>query len=408
MRVPQHQVKQGILHPEQLVRDTALHCFCDSFTDDPTVMPVAIQAIETFGWDGAFEFPSRVGELIQTEETLLWFIDQLNRMGYPRTSKDAEHCFRLGAIIAQADVSLLMRHDEVLMGLEGLPAEPREDMAERLRLMTIDTDALWWEMEEFCQGARGKQYTNKSDLRHVFRLAEAIGRDGSYADRVLTLLSRSPAAWITPLASRIAGEMRLEPAVPLLVASLAQDGGDVLNEQCARCFAKVGTDTAVKVICQGFAAAPRHYRLLSSGALGNIRSELVVAKCLELSQREEASDIKGKLIRAALNNFSPDAIEPARQFVLGKGSQVRRELVAVAMLAGVSFPELARWTEAEKYDAQQRKHQPAPSLDRTARPSALDPLSKPAPLVRKQRAGRNDPCPCGSAKKYKKCCGKNE
>ena len=22
--------------------------------------------------------------------------------------------------------------------------------------------------------------------------------------------------------------------------------------------------------------------------------------------------------------------------------------------------------------------------------------------------GRNDPCPCGSGKKYKKCCGKNE
>ena len=23
------------------------------------------------------------------------------------------------------------------------------------------------------------------------------------------------------------------------------------------------------------------------------------------------------------------------------------------------------------------------------------------------RAGRNDPCPCGSGKKYKKCCGNN-
>ena len=23
----------------------------------------------------------------------------------------------------------------------------------------------------------------------------------------------------------------------------------------------------------------------------------------------------------------------------------------------------------------------------------------------KQKVGRNDPCPCGSGKKYKKCCG---
>jgi hypothetical protein len=30
----------------------------------------------------------------------------------------------------------------------------------------------------------------------------------------------------------------------------------------------------------------------------------------------------------------------------------------------------------------------------------------PKPLVREPKIGRNDPCPCGSGKKYKKCCGK--
>ncbi len=38
-------------------------------------------------------------------------------------------------------------------------------------------------------------------------------------------------------------------------------------------------------------------------------------------------------------------------------------------------------------------------------PSALPPAAAPvrsaAPAV-----GRNDPCPCGSGKKYKKCCGR--
>ncbi|CAG7839060.1 hypothetical protein Z959_11135 [Clostridium novyi B str. ATCC 27606] len=28
-------------------------------------------------------------------------------------------------------------------------------------------------------------------------------------------------------------------------------------------------------------------------------------------------------------------------------------------------------------------------------------------IVREDKVGRNDPCPCGSGKKYKKCCGKN-
>ena len=34
---------------------------------------------------------------------------------------------------------------------------------------------------------------------------------------------------------------------------------------------------------------------------------------------------------------------------------------------------------------------------------------KKSVTVRKsQKVGRNDPCPCGSGKKYKKCCGQNE
>ena len=28
-------------------------------------------------------------------------------------------------------------------------------------------------------------------------------------------------------------------------------------------------------------------------------------------------------------------------------------------------------------------------------------------VLEKPKVGRNDPCPCGSGKKYKKCCGKN-
>jgi preprotein translocase subunit SecA len=32
---------------------------------------------------------------------------------------------------------------------------------------------------------------------------------------------------------------------------------------------------------------------------------------------------------------------------------------------------------------------------------------KPQPIRRQKKVGRNDPCPCGSGKKYKKCCGRN-
>ena len=44
--------------------------------------------------------------------------------------------------------------------------------------------------------------------------------------------------------------------------------------------------------------------------------------------------------------------------------------------------------------------------DSTLPPTSVSPQAKPKTFVRdKVKVGRNDPCPCGSGKKYKKCCG---
>lgn len=37
--------------------------------------------------------------------------------------------------------------------------------------------------------------------------------------------------------------------------------------------------------------------------------------------------------------------------------------------------------------------------------SDLEKLLNPPQIVKSDKTGRNAPCPCGSGKKYKKCCG---
>lgn len=51
----------------------------------------------------------------------------------------------------------------------------------------------------------------------------------------------------------------------------------------------------------------------------------------------------------------------------------------------------------------------APERERVAEPIATneDDSLKKKPVVKGNKVGRNDPCPCGSGKKYKQCCGKN-
>ena len=57
----------------------------------------------------------------------------------------------------------------------------------------------------------------------------------------------------------------------------------------------------------------------------------------------------------------------------------------------------------EVLDTVERFVRSAPDVE-VKPPVAARPSS---PLVRGPKIGRNEPCSCGSGKKYKKCCGKN-
>jgi len=60
-----------------------------------------------------------------------------------------------------------------------------------------------------------------------------------------------------------------------------------------------------------------------------------------------------------------------------------------------SAPSAAIQNEAAGIRKQQRA-----AIDASSRPD------RPEPIKAAGRVGRNDPCPCGSGKKFKKCCGK--
>jgi len=46
-------------------------------------------------------------------------------------------------------------------------------------------------------------------------------------------------------------------------------------------------------------------------------------------------------------------------------------------------------------------------LDEDKRKAIFKTQKKSGTIVKAKKIGRNDPCPCGSGKKYKYCCGKN-
>lgn len=417
-----NQIKEGILHERRMVRDLAARYFSEAYSPDPGVMSKVIEAIEAHGWDDAFEFYSGLGRLAQTGETLDWFIEEVEKVGEPADLDETAHCLRVGAFIVKAPVPLLVQQEPRILALKGLPQEHGEAISQRLRFAGEDTHRLWEMLEAFCEQEKDKHYVNEVDLGYAGRLAEAIAHDQAKADEVLGVLSETyedvvgdPMGWLEPLAVEIAGEMRLEPAVPLLVERLWIDA-DWLREQCMDALAKIGTDAIVEGIVERFPGSPWHCKLFASGALGRLRSDLVVSRCLELAEAEEDWDIKESLLGAVLANLAPEGIEPARALVQKGSVELRRDLLALSLLAGVEFPEREPWLADEKAGRKGREMRraflrEAVASHQDASSAALEDVWDPEPaqpIRASDKVGRNDPCPCGSGQKYKKCCMRKE
>ncbi len=82
---------------------------------------------------------------------------------------------------------------------------------------------------------------------------------------------------------------------------------------------------------------------------------------------------------------------------------VIREETAKRLLAAVPVNRVERLDMSKTIIGQKQAEQPK-SADMGVYGSAAKPEAAKTP-VRVTKVGRNDPCPCGSGKKYKKCCG---
>lgn len=79
----------------------------------------------------------------------------------------------------------------------------------------------------------------------------------------------------------------------------------------------------------------------------------------------------------------------------------KEQLQSLLQNADMSHSELNAFLHAQELMAQNNQQHPMP-------PEAMAEAPKIKPVTAEPKVGRNDPCPCGSGKKYKKCCGKME
>jgi hypothetical protein len=435
VRLAEEKIKEAILHPDLEIRDRATDYFARAKSPDPSIMPLIIRSVETYGRQGAYRVISSGRDLRQTEDTIAWIVRELND---PAADQFENHAYNLSMVLAEADPGLLLPLESAILEARHLSPEARTAITERLRMLSWDAATCWQRLEEFCETNKDKNFADV-DLDHAYRIADALARFGPECEnRVRDILSQqidsydgNPMIWMEPAAVRLAGRARLESTIPLLVARLNADD-DILPDASAKALIRIGTPAVLEAIAAKFPGNDDHIHLAAIEPLEGIHSDLTVEKCLQLLGTKVDLGTRQHLADALLGQFASEGVEIARQLLLGRkldfeSRGLRNRLLETCTLSGERFPEYDEWLAAEKAEKEEHwrrmaelKDDPhgqilyalekltgkkAPALPPVRPPTPpLPRLGPPPAAAAKQKVGRNDRCPCGSGKKYKNCC----
>lgn len=429
MRLALDKIKNGILHPEMDARKMAVSYFTDSYSRDPEILPLAIQAIEKYSRAEAFEHVYWLSELVQTEATVEWMMSECRR-----SDIDRFYAMHLGRSLIQADPRLLRPFAAELLQMYALGLSEEYALRENLEFATWNAEQCWAELERIVALGKGEDGAENIPFDRAERLVQAMSRlPDPGIDRVLTGLAvhhpeESEQVWMECSLVQLAGELRLGEAVELLVRKWHEQYFEPLFQDVYKALKQIGTEEVVTAIGSGFAEAGVEYRMWGADCLESIRGDACVRLALELLETQKESTIRTMLASSLLKNFSEEGLEKVRQQILaGEHDDGRAVLescmVASAKVMGITFPEFARWdanAKASRRETQRRvaarekpfsKAQsgtiasiPSPPASKAPpEPKALPvpPQTVPPPTI---NAGRNDKCPCGSGKKFKVCC----
>jgi hypothetical protein len=219
-------------------------------------------------------------------------------------------------------------------------------------------------------------------------------------------------------AVKIAGEMRLVPAISLIIAKLKEGGeeDEWLREQCETALVKIGGDATITAVADMFRQGDWNLRMAACNVLQHVHCDLAVTTALGFLSTDEDGTIRAFLAGGLASHLAFEAIEPIRQLVIDgtydeSYADLKRDLVVATTLMNVEFPEREQWKADVKKKRQEReakllRERAEEEAHRKRQQLALERAEdyEPDEEPVRQKVGRNAPCPCGSGKKFKKCC----
>jgi hypothetical protein len=448
MLLPEHVIP-FLQHDDPIVRHHAKRYFHDSYDFGPLTADHYWAAIDRFGEnDDTLDLAAELSHLPQTDQSLHRLVRALSG----KSSDDFE--FHLQRAAREMELTTLVRNKDELLACPRLLPHVRQHLELRLSLLDETPQSAW---DQLMQHGRelGEEYASQFQPSLSDALIEAAARSGApVGDQAMIALADPSAAedWREIFAVRVLGHARYEAAVAALVDKFAIDA-DVLREETNRALSRIGTLEVIQRLADFYPGKPWDVRLYADGPLESIKRPQSVDALLKVLQVElaieanpDADDEGGDLVEQALLALvqlgSLAGLDESRRLIAQSPHDpemvdLAECLIATAAMNGVTLDEESTWRRRAKIHQERfagRRPENDPMLTHMreqwratgmsfphsgdageengwAAPPPLENLSDTiaAPVLpirnTAPKIGRNDPCPCGSGKKYKKCCG---
>lgn len=420
------EVKPFLVHEDRPVRDAAVEYFKGSWSQDCELVPLVLRAYRQYGPEECLHGVACCNQFKLTPQSLDEVLDCL------AAADDRSIIFHLNRAIANAPVDVLLAKEAAILDTGHLGRETVAKIKQRLEFSQWSPEKLWAELYGYARRSEDKQYANEIDHNFADNLITALApHDVPDAATICRLLAAEKAEfrWLEIFLISLAGERRVPATIPLLVDRYRIDT-DYMLECVTDSLASIGDPEAVRLVRAAFPNESRGFKNFSSAVLADIKHQESEDALLALLESEPNPSIRTMLCVGLCELFSEAGIEAVcREIANGYDRTVdvlEETLLPVAHVLGVVLPEAdrwrAEWDERQRMQAERkaeldelgRRYQAvkAAGIDPFARLSSkIEPKTEPgeSATVRREmrRVGRNEPCPCGSGKKYKKCCGRN-
>lgn len=409
MLVTEDRLIELLLNKNKDVRDEAVSAIERYFPKSPNVIKHLLKAFHVYKGD-ALHLISKIPSFLPDEEDIREIVKLLAEIAGKKDENSINIYFHLVNGLYHFPYDLIAKHKESFVFNEHLK-ELYEIITKRNQIKSRAPKILWTELSDICKQNKGKNLDDNTG-EYVGLLVEGLLQYGEeIRHKVIMSLSQATTDYHFELCMvQIAGKLKIRETVPYLFRILIDsDIMDLVNGECTSALRKIG---GREVVDQVALLYPKHkpIRAQLASILKSIPHDYSEDLAIRLLENEQDIEQKTFLAEALCGMFSLKAVDLITNII--KNRQYDPSIVNLADLLAPIYEyyhqpyDLSSLQKKERQFLQEKMDKDP--LRQELLKMSNNIMKQAAQKNPKSKVGRNDPCPCGSGKKYKKCCLNND